>query len=36
MKSELKGHLFCGGVGGPKEIEGNDKLREAYEMGENI
>jgi putative NADPH-quinone reductase len=35
-KSELKGHLFCGGVGGPKEIEGNAKLHEAYEMGKNI
>ncbi len=35
-KSELKGHLFCGDVGGPKEIEGNAKLQEAYEMGKNI
>jgi hypothetical protein len=35
-KSELKAHLFCGGVGGPKEIEGNAKLQEAYEMGKNI
>jgi hypothetical protein len=34
-KSELKGHLFCGGVGGPKEIEGNAKLQEAYEMGKS-
>ena len=32
-KSELKGHIFCGGVGSPKEIEGNAKLQEAFEMG---
>ena len=35
-KSSLKGHIFCGGVGGPKEIAGNAKLQEAYEMGKNI
>jgi hypothetical protein len=35
-KSVLKGHLFCGGVGGPKEIEGNAKLQEAYELGKNV
>jgi multimeric flavodoxin WrbA len=35
-KSTLKGHLFCGGVGGPKEIDGNAKLQEAYEMGKNV
>ncbi|MDO4217772.1 MAG: flavodoxin family protein [Bacteroidales bacterium] len=32
-KSELKGHIFCGGVGAPKEIIGNAKLQEAYNMG---
>ena len=35
-KCSLKAHLFCGGVGDPKEIEGNDKLQEAYELGKNI
>jgi hypothetical protein len=35
-KSSLKGHIFCGGVGGPKEIEGNAKLQEAYELGKQI
>ena len=35
-KSELTGHLFCGGVGGPKEIEGNNKLQEAYELGKQV
>ncbi len=34
-KSELKAHLFCGGVNSPKEIEGNAKLQEAYEMGKS-
>ena len=28
-------HLFCGGVNDPKEITGNAKLQEAYEMGMN-
>lgn len=32
-KSELKGHVFCGGVDGPREIDGHAKLKEAYEMG---
>ena len=32
-KASLKGHLFCGGVSDAKEIEGNGKLQEAYEMG---
>lgn len=36
VKSALKGHIFCGGVGGPKEIEGNPKLQEAFEMGKSI
>ena len=35
-KSALKGHIFCGGVGGPKEIEGNAKLEEAFEMGKGV
>ena len=35
-KSALKGHVFCGGVGAPKEIEGNAKLRDAYEMGKSV
>ena len=35
-KSALKGHIFCGGVGGPKEIEGNAKLQEAFEMGKGV
>ena len=32
-KSKLKGHLFCGGVGAPNDIEGNARLQEAYETG---
>ncbi len=35
-KSELKGHVFCGGVGAPKEIEGNAKLQEAYDLGKQV
>ena len=35
-KSRLAGKLFCGGVEGPREIEGNAKLQEAYELGRNI
>ena len=35
-KCSLKGHLFCGGVGGPNEIAGNARLQEAYTMGKNI
>lgn len=35
-KSRLAGTLFCGGVDGPREIEGNAKLQEAYELGRNI
>lgn len=35
-KSRLAGTLFCGGVGGPREIEGNAKLQEAYEMGRQV
>ncbi len=35
-KAMLKGHLFCGGVGAPKEIAGNAKLLEAYDMGKQV
>ena len=35
-KSRLSGTLFCGGVYAPNEIEGNNKLQEAYEMGKNV
>lgn len=34
-KASLKGTVFCGGVNGAGEIEGNPKLQEAYEMGRN-
>ena len=35
-KSSLKGHIFCGGVGGPNEIAGNTKLQETYELGKQV
>lgn len=35
-KAELKGSLFCGGVNDAGDINGNDKLATAYEMGKNI
>ena len=35
-KSRLAGTLFCGGVNGPKAIEGNAKLQEAFEMGRSV
>ena len=35
-KSHLAAHLFCGGVNDAREIEGNTKLREAFELGEKI
>src|SRR5574344_2397544 len=35
-KSSLKGHLFCGGVTAARDIAGNNKLREAYEMGKGV
>ena len=35
-KSRLAGTLFCGGVTMPRDIDGNGKLQEAYEMGKNI
>lgn len=31
-----KGHVFCGGVNDPGDIEGNHKLSEAYEMGKSV
>ena len=35
-KAHLAGHLFCGGVNDAREIEGNAKLQEAFELGEKI
>ena len=35
-KSHLAAHLFCGGVNNAREIEGNPKLQEAFELGEKI
>lgn len=35
-KCQLAGTLFCGGVGGPRTIEGNPKLHEAYNMGQAV
>ena len=35
-KSHLAATLFCGGVDGPRSIEGNSKLEEAYEMGKKV
>lgn len=35
-KSRLAGTLFCGGVASPREIEGNAKLRKAFELGAKI
>lgn len=32
-KAQLKNVLFCGGVNGAHEIEGNASLQEAYQMG---
>ncbi len=28
--------LFCGGVNDPREIEGNPKLKEAFDLGKSI
>ena len=36
LKSRLAGTLFCGGVNDAREIEGNPKLQEAYELGRSI
>lgn len=35
-RCELKAHLFCGGVNDPNDITGNQKLREAYDLGNNV
>ncbi|MBQ7496172.1 MAG: flavodoxin family protein [Bacteroidaceae bacterium] len=35
-ESRLAGTLFCGGVSGPRAIEGNPKLQEAFELGKSI
>ena len=35
-KSHLAGHLFCGGVNEAREIEGNAKLQEAFELEKNV
>ena len=35
-KSALKAHLFCGGVGAPRDINKNNKLQEAYELGKSV
>ena len=35
-KSRLAATLFCGGVNGAREIEGNRKLQEAYDLGRGV
>ena len=35
-KSRLAGTLFCGGVNDAREIEGNPKLQEAFDLGKSI
>ena len=35
-KSALKAHLFCGGVNDSREINGNPKLQEAFELGKIV
>ena len=35
-KSRLAGTLFCGGVNVPREIEGNPKLQNAFELGKAV
>ena len=35
-ESRLAGTVFCGGVNEPHAIEGNPKLQEAFELGNNI
>ncbi len=35
-ESRLAGTVFCGGVNDAREIEGNAKLQEAFELGKNI
>ena len=35
-KSRMAGTLFCGGVNEAREIMGNPKLQEAFELGEKV
>lgn len=35
-KAHLAGYVFCGGVNDVGDIEGNQKLEEAYRMGKSI
>ncbi len=35
-KARLAGKLFAGGYSAPKDIEGSDKLKEAFEMGKAV
>lgn len=35
-KAKLKGTLFVGGMNDPNDINGNEKLNKAYEMGERV
>ena len=35
-KSRLAGTLFCGGVNDPRDIAGNAKLQEAFELGKSV
>jgi len=35
-KSRLAGTLFSGGVNDSREIEGNPKLQEAFDLGMNL
>ena len=35
-KTTLKGHLFCGDVTDPKEIDGNPRLKDAFELGRQV
>ena len=35
-KSRLAGTHFCGGVNDPRDIVGNNKLQEAFELGKSV
>ncbi len=35
-RARLNGYVFCGGVNDVGDIEGNQKLQEAYQMGKSI
>ena len=35
-KATLKGHVFCGGVNDPRDITGNAKLEDAYELAKSV